>query len=204
MTASWQSRLGEDDMRYERKVLDDKEADDIITELYNKGHNMADRIIEEILGPQICREDREDLLQEGFLRMVKHVEDLKERTLAGRLSYMSSAMRNLAIDEGRRLTKCRLLGFCDSIDSEDCQELSSDILTPEEYFLQKETREENNVRLEKAFAQLDTRDQALLREKYGNERNDREIGKLLGIRTENVRTYLHRARKKLAAFYEEA
>ena len=44
----------------------------------------------------------------------------------------------------------------------------------------------------------------MLREKYGNERNDREIGKLLGIRTENVRTYLHRARKKLAAFDEEA
>lgn len=190
-------------MRYERGVLDDEEAEQIITELYEKGHNMADRTIEEILGPQIRREDREDLLQEGFLKMIIHVEALKKRTLSERFSYMRSAMRNLAIDAGRELTKRRMLGFCDSMDSEEWKELTSDILTPEEYFFQKESRKENNERLQRALAQLELRDRKLLMEKYGNERSDREIGELLGIRADNVRTYLYRARKKLAALYEE-
>lgn len=190
-------------MLHGRKILGDREAEQIITELYEKGHNMADRTIEEILGTQLSREEREDLLQEGMLRMIIHVEDLKKRNLAERLSYMNSAIRNLAIDEGRRLTKCRLLGLLDDSDEEGCGELSSDIQTPEEYFLEKETRRENAERLQRELLRLDLRDQVLLMEKYANERSNREIGELLGIRTENVRTYLHRARKRLAAFYGE-
>ena len=189
-------------MRYERKILDDEEAKRIITELYDKGHNMADRTIEEILGPQVSREEREDPLQEGILRMIIHVETLKRRNLSERLSYMNSAMRNLAIDEGRRLTKCRLLGLTNSMDGGEYQELSSDILTPEEYFFWKETQKETNENLKKALTGLDPRDRALLLEKYGNERSDKEIGELLGIRPRNVRTYLHRARKRLAALYK--
>lgn len=122
-------------MLYRRKLLHGDDAEQIITELYEQGHNLADMLIEQILGTQLSRDEREDLIQEGFLRLITHVEDLSERSLSGRLSYMSSTMRNLAIDEGRRRTKQRLMGLLDMIDDESCREISSNELSPEEHFL---------------------------------------------------------------------
>ena len=117
-------------MSYKRDdVLDDEEAKRIITELYEKGHGMAAYAIGQVLGNQLSGDEREDLIQEGFLRMVIHVESLRDKTLGQRLSYMYSAMRSVAIDEGRRRTKNKILH---SIDSDDYTELPSDELTPEE------------------------------------------------------------------------
>jgi RNA polymerase sigma-70 factor (ECF subfamily) len=190
-------------MLYRRKLLHGDDAEQIITELYEQGHNLADMLIEQILGTQLSRDEREDLIQEGFLRLITHVEDLSERSLSGRLSYMSSTMRNLAIDEGRRRTKQRLMGLLDMIDDESCREISSNELSPEEHFLMKEDREDRKRRLEEALNRLKPRDMALLIERYGEERSDREIGERLGIKPENVRTYMDRARKRLADIYQE-
>jgi RNA polymerase sigma factor (sigma-70 family) len=190
-------------MAYEREVLSDVEVKEMIGELYVRGHGLADQVIEQILGNQISKEEREDLIQEGFVRLIIHVEELKKRSMGGRLSYMRSTMRNLAIDEGRKRTKQKLQGFLDMLDSEECLDLWSKELTPEEQFFRKNDHEDRNQRLEEALSQLAPRDIALLVEKYGKEKSDKEIGEKLGIRPGNVRTYVGRARKKLKKIYKK-
>ena len=188
-------------MSYKRDdVLDDEEAKRIITELYEKGHGMAAYAIGQVLGNQLSGDEREDLIQEGFLRMVIHVESLRDKTLGQRLSYMYSAMRSVAIDEGRRRTKNKILH---SIDSDDYTELPSDELTPEERFMRAAQIEEDRRRLHAVLAKLEARDLSLLIEKYKNGLSDKEIGLKLGIKTGNVRVYMARARRKAAQYYEE-
>lgn len=188
-------------MSYERDaVLDDDEAKRIITELYEKGHGMAAYAISQVLGNQLNQDEREDLIQEGFLRMVIYVERLKNKTMGQRLSYMYSAMRSVAIDEGRRRTKNKI--FC-SMDSDDYTQLPSSELTPEERYMRAAQIEEDRRRLNAVLAKLEPRDLALLIEKYKNGLSDKEIGLKLGIKTGNVRVYMSRARRKAALYYEE-
>ena len=155
------------------EILGDNEAREIIEELYRKGHNLADHVIEQILGNQVDRAGREDLIQEGFLRMIIHVEALKDRSLGERLSYMRITMRNIAIDEGRRLTRQRLLGVQELSESLEYRKVLSAELTPEEYCLLKEDVQAKNGRLRAALSRLAPREQALLEEKYVHGLSDR-------------------------------
>ena len=192
---------GRKKMLYKGEILEDEQAKEIIEELYHKGHNMADRVIEQVLGGQLGREEREDLIQEGFLRMIVHVEALKDRSLGERLSYMCSAMRNIAIDEGRRLTKIRRLGCIELSDSPEYMQALSQELTPEEQYLAKEETMAKCGRLRAALARLSLKEQAVLTAKYILGMNDREIGQELGIGSRSVSVYLTRARKKAALYY---
>ena len=187
-------------MSRREEILTDAEANQIITELYDKGHGLAAYAIEQILGMQLTKEELEDLVQDGFLRMVIHVEALRDKSFAERLSYMYSTMRNVAIDEGRRRSKGRLLG---SLDSVECLEIPSADLTPEEYFMMAADAAEKKRRLQAILKRLDQRDRDLLIEKYKNGLSDGEIGRKLGIKARNVRVYLARARRKAAIYYGE-
>ena len=183
-------------MFHKGEILDDDQAQEIIEELYQKGHNLADHVIEQILGNQVDRAGREDLIQEGFLRMIVHVEALKDRSLGERLSYMCTAMRNIAIDEGRRLTRQRLLGVEELSEIQEYARVSSAELTPEEQYLRKEEAQAQNGRLRAALSRLAPREQALLEEKYVHGLSDRELGRLFGIKSRCVSVYVARARKK--------
>lgn len=184
-------------------ILDNAEAQEIIAELYDIGHNLADFTIAQVLGNQLSREEREDLVQEGFLRLVSHVDALKKRTLGERMSYLQSTMRNLAIDEGRKRTQRRMLGYLDILDSEECMEFVSHSPTPEEQWLLDEEIRARSRRLQAALERLEERDLALLTEKYGNQLSDKAIGEKLGIKSRNVASYLSRARKRVAGYYAE-
>lgn len=184
-------------------ILDNDEARAIITELYEEGHRIADQVIEQIMGNQMSREEREDMIQDGFLRLIIHAESLKEKNMQQRMSYMKSTMRNIAIDEGRRITKNRMSGLGNAMDNVDSVDVYSDEPTPEEHYLINEETRARRRYLNAAMLRLDPRDRSLLAEKYGNCLSDREIGEKLGIRERNITTYLSRARRRLRVFYEE-
>ena len=183
-----------------REIAEDDEAKRIIMTLYDEGYGIAVSVIDEILGTQITREEREDLIHDGFLKLVIRVEKLRKRTRQEQLAYMAKTMRTVALDEARRRIKQRLL---DSLDVIRFPEPESTDLTPEEYCMMKEDTEEKVTRIRAALGRMTERERRLLIEKYQNGRADVEIGIMLGIKTRNVRVYLARARRKLAIYYGE-
>jgi RNA polymerase sigma-70 factor, ECF subfamily len=67
-----------------------------------------------------------------------------------------------------------------------------------------EERVVSKVALKSAVATLDERDRELIALRYGADLTVREIGELLGLRTNTVEVALHRARGRLAAKLEPA
>jgi len=165
-----------------------------------EGHNLADRVIEQVLGDQMNRDDREDLIQDGFIRLLEHPDKLTDCTRGQLISYMCKTMQNCALDEGRRMSRERAL-FCD----EDIQSIEQEAgeLTPEERYLEYEYGRERLRILERVKAQLNERERRLLIEKYENGLSDERIGALLDIPAAHVRVYVGRARKKAAACWEK-
>lgn len=183
-----------------RNIAEDEEAKRIIMTLYDKGYGLAVYMIERILGTQLAREIKEDLVQEGFLKLVGHVEQLRERTFREQLAYMVKIMHTVALDEVRRQTQMKLLYSLDDENSPDPQSLD---LTPEELCMMQESVAEKRANIRAALERLPERDRRLLIEKYQNGRSDVEIGAILGIKTRNVRVYMARARTKAAIYYGE-
>lgn len=184
----------------EDNILTDEEAKRIIMTLYNKGYGLAVYMIERILGTQLARETRDDLIQEGFLRLIDHVEQLRESSFQSQLAYMAKIMHTVALNEVRRQIQMKLLY---SLDEEDSPEPESLDLTPEELCMMQEDIKEKRANVRAALERLPERDRRLLIEKYQNGRSDVEIGSMLGIKTRNVRVYLARARHKAAIYYGE-
>ena len=190
-------------MWYGRDVLEDEEAYNIIMELYTTKYHEAAREIERCLGSQIGWDEKYDLVQEGFIRLIRHVETLKNRNLNGRVNYMKRTMKNLAIDEGRRRAKYRMLGLPDALDGETWGELASDMLTPEEEIVMDEEQREISRCLNVALGKLGERDHQLLMEKYANGLSEKAIANKMGIPESHVGTYLFRARSRMRKYYEE-
>ena len=184
----------------EDKIVADEEAKRIIMTLYDKGYGLAVYMIERILGTQLARETKEDLVQEGFLKLVSYVERLRGRPFGEQLAYMAKIMHTVALDEVRRQTQIKLLY---SLDDEDSPEPESLDLTPEELCMMQESVAEKRANIRAAMERLPERDRRLLIEKYQNGRSDVEIGAMLGIKTRNVRVYMARARNKAAIYYGE-
>ena len=185
-------------MLHRKDVLVDAEAKRVIAELYDKGHGLADYAIEQVLGKQLSKCEREDLIQEGFVRLIIRAETLCKKDEDKQLSYMYSVMRNVAIDEGRKRSKKKLL-LC--LNDNDWLEIPSTDLTPEERCMMEADIADKRRRLTAALERLEPRDRALLLEKYKNGLSDSEIGQKLGIKARNVRVYLARARRKAAMYY---
>ncbi len=188
------------DRNRKQPIDGDEEANELLTMLYKKGHNLADYIVEQILGEQIGRDEREDLVQDGFLRLIRNVEKLKLLCLEEQLSYMCKAMQSVAFDQARKLSQKRIQG---PPNERTFPGQAAGGLSPEEQYIKKE-RDSDVVRcLNRALLRLTVRDRALLTLKYRDQHSDREIGEQLGIKRVYVRVYMARARKRLAAFYLE-
>lgn len=89
-------------------MLSNDQAKQIIMDLYRKGHGRAFYTIERILGNQLTKDEIEDLVQEGFVRLLIHVDRLRRIDTELQMRYLTSTMRNVAIDEGRRLNQKRM------------------------------------------------------------------------------------------------
>jgi len=187
-------------MLEEGKKVTGEEAKRIVMALYDKSYGVAVYMIERILGTQLARELKDDLVQEGFLKLLSHADQLQGRTFQEQLAYMASIMHTVALNEVRRQTQLRLLH---SLDEEDFPEPPSLDLTPEELCMMQEDVAEKRANIRAALERMTERDRRLLIEKYQNGRSDVEIGAMLGIKTRNVRVYLSRARSKAAIYYGE-
>ena len=60
--------------------------------LYDKGHNVADYIVEKLSDPELSRDEREEIVQEGFLRLAEDIDVLRRMTLAERINALCECM----------------------------------------------------------------------------------------------------------------
>ena len=83
-------------MRRKRKnrkgAISEEEAVELLTELYDAGHNMADYIVERLLGPELSRDEREEIVQMGFLKLADKAEALRGMTPAARMRTVGECM----------------------------------------------------------------------------------------------------------------
>ena len=141
-------------------------------------------LIGRILSGSCPPDDREDLIQECFLRLAEHTDRLAELTPPQVTRYVQRVIRSVLIDYRR---KKRVY-----ISLEDCaEELEDSGCSPELFCEQRETF----ARFHQQWGELPTVDQDLFYLKYLLELPDEEIAQRLGISPGSVRTYLSRARK---------
>lgn len=143
---------------------------------------------------RIChsREDAEELTQDTFVKayesLVRFRRESSFSTWVYRIAY------NTAVSHLRR----RRIRFGEWHDERD---LPVGYVSPMEEGAGE--REEQGQRLERALEALPPDDRALVQLFYLEEKPVREISAILRLSENNVKTRLHRIRKRLGAIYEQ-
>lgn len=141
-------------------------------------------------------QDAEDVVAMAILRLIDHIDLLRARDAFTQRSYLLSTVKNVALDRLRRQKRLPEYTF-DDVD-ERLAAVPSDE-TVDSALL----RNEQALACADALRSLPERDRELLRMKYYDELPDREIARLLGCRSDSVRTLLTRARRKMRAIIAE-
>lgn len=124
----------------------------------------------------------DDVLQEAYYRLL--LADMKDAAVGQVRSYLYKTVRTLVADHGRRAGReRRRQRRWNSPASES-------------------PRHDLTLDMERLFARLSERDQALLWLAYVEGASHREIAASLGIGENSVRVVLYRARKRLAGILE--
>lgn len=138
-------------------------------------------------------QDAEDAVATAVLRLIDRVDLLRELDGYTLRSYLLSTVKNVSLDALRRRKRH---AECDLADAEEPVSaeapVDSDLLHSEQVLACAE-----------ALRALPERDRELLRMKYYDELPDREIARVLGCRSDSVRTLLTRARRKMRAILSE-
>ena len=77
--------------------------------LYDKGHNVADYIVEKLLGSELSRDEREEIVQEGFVRLADDIDALRRMTPAERMNALCECMCKTVIAASEKPARDTLL-----------------------------------------------------------------------------------------------
>ena len=133
------------------------------------------------------REDIEDCIQTVALRYLEHFEETKAASPQRLTAYFITMMRNYALDAKK---KKRL----SVVPIEDEASVASPLDIEERYLASYDA-----AIIRQCMNELGQSDRTILEMKYFLDLSNGEIAKMLHIRTDSVRTYLHRARQRLKA-----
>lgn len=133
----------------------------------------------------------EDLIHDGFMKLLPKASILRSLDVSRRTSYISHTIKSVCVDFIRRhiRDKQRNIAGVENM----AELLAASEATPEESCVDKESYEE----LGRALEELSARDQQLLAYKYQLELKDQEMAQLMNIPSRNIQTYLTRARRRL-------
>lgn len=139
--------------------------------------------------------DRDDIMQDTLLRLMRNVASLRTLTPPKAASYIAQTVRSACIDLVRRR-------HADEIVYMDEQML-------DETYVEREQAEDPSGRASAAILvgrlrqRLSPRDWLVLRGKYMMGYSQEELGKLLGISPNSVRMALYRARENAKVILRE-
>lgn len=134
-----------------------------------------------------CREDAEELTQDTFIKVFRSLPSFKGDSAFS--TWLYRIAYNTAISQVRK-KKYEFL----SMDEEDWNRVSEETVTAA---LENADNEEQQALLDQALAQLPPNERGLIHLFYFEEKTVEEIASISGLSESNVKTKLHRIRKKL-------
>lgn len=134
-----------------------------------------------------CREDAEELTQDTFIKVFRSLPSFKGDSAFS--TWLYRIAYNTAISQVRK-KKYEFL----SMDEEDWNRVSEETATAA---LGNADNEEQQALLDQALAQLPPNERGLIHLFYFEEKTVEEIASISGLSESNVKTKLHRIRKKL-------
>lgn len=134
------------------------------------------------------RFDAEDLAQETFIKAYLKLDTLKEHKKLR--SWLFSVARNVAIDFFRRHKEKHIV-----LDNDILQNIASQLTSVD--FDQQINHLELNRELDKCMNSLASEDKQIIKLLYYEGFSYKEIGDILGMNVNTLKSRLHRARKVL-------
>lgn len=134
-----------------------------------------------------CREDAEELTQDTFIKVFRSLPSFKGDSAFS--TWLYRIAYNTAISQVRK-KKYEFL----SMDEEDWNRVSEETVTAA---LENADNEQQQALLDQALAQLPPNERGLIHLFYFEEKTVEEIASISGLSESNVKTKLHRIRKKL-------
>jgi RNA polymerase sigma-70 factor (ECF subfamily) len=135
-----------------------------------------------------------DLLQETFLRVWRHIADIRQIPAERRRFYLFTTAKNLALDELRRQRTRRHYAAT--------QECPSPAPNPDSDPAQNVIAQETAARMNNAIHDLPPDLRTVLSLRMMADKNSAEIGALLNLPAGTVRYRLSEARRRIAKFLE--
>jgi len=178
------------------QMIESEDDRAFLIDLYNQNYqlllNEANRFVH---NPH----DAEDVVQDFFAYVITHIERFRNVERCTMRSFLVMCIRRKSIDTLRR-RKTKHKYIVGSIDHDEFSfEYTDENASFEEGVLNRIAVEE----LRDAFLKLPDQQQHVLEYKYLLGMTDREIGRILGVRSSTVRSYLARARKAVYQICKE-
>lgn len=158
--------------------------------LYTKYYSLMKKKALFLVEDEACAEE---IVQDSLLRFVNKIDDLMDIDKDKLPAYIMATVRNVSINRRKR----------DRFEKDLFSQLDENVCDPkaipENLYIQKEFLE----KLEQAIKQLPEQYRLLLEAKYILDMKDDEIAKQFNIKSESVRTYIMRARRKAYSMIKE-
>ena len=179
-------------------ILEEEERNRILA-LWQKNGSALVHYARKELGP--AGDDAEDVVSEAFERLMIHYDRYGTRTDEQMNGLLLRMVRNLCMDAHRKRNQVSAVFPISEIDAED---LTEDVTDPGEQTPEEFVVSDDNVRRMKAVIRsLTPALKDVLEMRLIEDMTNREIAEELGIPETVVRQRLSRARKNVAAKWEE-
>jgi len=155
--------------------------------LYTNYHRLMYSEICKIIGETPAAED---ILQDSLIKLVDKIPLLKTLDKPRKINYIITTVRNMSKNHLRKQSGINIYSLDD--ESNDIGNTISDGTNTEDAIIL--CYEKRNFEI--VWAQLDDASRTLLEGKYILEKNDAELGEMLGLKQSSVRMMLTRARRK--------
>lgn len=168
-------------------LAEDPSDQDFIRDIYEQFYHLMYFTAQKYFkNMDIC----EEIVQDSLVRLIKQVAALRSLANSYRAAYITSTVRNTAINYLKISQK--LNDLVTTLDDEESLELQSPLLSIDEQLLQMEQKE----MLVRVLESLSEDDRILLEGKYVLEQSDRDLAALLGCKPSSIRMKLTRARRR--------
>lgn len=172
-------------------MIEDVVKRDKLEELYLTYHRELFYVAYQILHDY---HDAEDMIQNTFIRVSKHLEKIGEIKCKKTRAYLVIIVRNLSFDRYNEKKRTVPIDFAD-----EKEEIIDSKVSLEEHVLNLERGKE----MAKALGNLHTGYADILTLKYYYEYSNTEIGELINMSADNVSVRLHRAKSALKRLLSE-
>lgn len=163
----------------------------LLTEWYKEFYKIMRKKAYDMIGDYHLAND---MVNEAFIKIIRNIEKIKELNSSERVFYFVSTIRSVSIDYLRKKKiESKYVNQYKNEEDDEQNNMADERLIPNNTYETKEFF----VDMERYLARLSEREAQLIVYRCLWEMSDREISEALGIKEQNVHTYVRRAKNKL-------